>query len=55
MLRRIAYFWSMSEPAAADAWLETLSLSEAERASVAEAAQWGRSQDAEKRAPADDL
>ncbi|MEZ4281515.1 MAG: hypothetical protein R3F21_18070 [Myxococcota bacterium] len=55
MLRRVAYFWSMKDPAAADAWLATLVLSDAERAPIADAAEWGRSRDAAARAPADDL
>ena len=43
MLRRVAYFWSMSDPAAADRWLTGLELKDVERAQISEAARWGRS------------
>ncbi len=43
MLRRVAYFWSASDPRAADAWIAGLALPDAERARIREAADWGRS------------
>lgn len=52
MLRRVAYFWSEQDPAAADAWIAGLTLSTAERKQVEESAGWGRSEDSEKRGPA---
>lgn len=54
MLRRVAYFWSASDPTAADRWLAGLELKDAERARIDDAARWGRSQKGDpKSAPGD--
>lgn len=42
LARRIAYFWSMRDPAAAGRWMDSLDLSPSERAAVAQSAGWGR-------------
>ena len=42
MLRRVAYFWSASDAAAADAWIASLVLGPETLARIREAAQWGR-------------
>jgi len=55
MLRRVAYFWSASDPAAADRWLAGLELADAERALIDEAARWGRSGQADANSALGDL
>ncbi|MBY0400740.1 hypothetical protein K2X89_10620, partial [Myxococcota bacterium] len=45
MIRRVAYFWSATDPTAADAWIERLQLDPDAMTRVREAAIWGRSED----------
>ena len=45
MLRRVAYFWSATDPDRADEWIAGLELRPQELAQVREAAEWGRSTD----------